>query len=103
MDPKYYRNDSGLHYDNTVPPTHRPGTPLYLMQQSNEEQYQRGLKENLTSYMTSSAEGRHENSELNDSLLPKDVNYYYIEKEKVGAKVEIVFQREKESIDALFD
>ena len=83
-------------------PNDRPQTPLYLMQQSNADQYKKSLAENLTGYLTSS-DGQKDANELNNFLLPKDVNYYFIETEKVNRKVDSFFQSEKTAIESTLD
>ena len=107
MNPSYFRGESGIRasgivgFDPMSSQTDRPTTPLYLMQQSNEEQYQRSLTQNITDYFTSPQS--HNENELTSFLLPKDVNYYYNENAKVLARVEAVFERERQLIESQFD
>jgi hypothetical protein len=107
MNPNYFRQDHNIRqsgmggFDHTLSQTDRPTTPVYLLQQSNEEQYQKALAENLTGYFVSPHQ-QGEN-ELTSSLLPKDVNYYYIESAKVMTKVDTVFDRERQGIESHFD
>jgi len=107
MNPSYFRGESGIRasgivgFDSMSSQTDRPTTPLYLMQQSNEEQYQRSLTQNITDYFSSPQS--HSENELTSFLLPKDVNYYFTENTKVMTRVEAVFEREKQSIESQFD
>jgi hypothetical protein len=107
MNSNYLRGENGARqsgivgYDPVVSQTDRPTTPQYLLQQSSEEQYQRALSENLTGYLTSAQ--NHSENDLTGFLLPKDVHYYYGEREKVFDKVEAVFGREKQAIEGMFD
>ena len=107
MNPNYFRPESGSRqsnlqaFDAPGSQTERPTTPVYLMQQSNEEQYRHSLVENLTGYLSSPE--AHNESELNSYVLPKDVNYYFHEEEKVQMKVAGVFERERGLIEGHFD
>ncbi len=107
MNPSYFRGEGGIRasgivgFDPMSSQTDRPTTPLYLMQQSNEEQYQRSLTQNITDYFASPQ--NHSENELTSFLLPKDVNYYFNENAKVMARVEAVFERERQAIEGQFD
>lgn len=74
----------------------RPKTPVYLLQQNSEEKYAQGLMKNLAKHMSMN-DSSYDN--LNNLLLPKDVNYYYMEKEKVYSKIADGFNLEKTNIE----
>lgn len=107
MNPNYQRYPLTPHTDNekystTFSQTDRPQTPVYLMQQSGADQYKKSLTENLTGYLTSST-NKKDSNELNNILLPKDVNYYFMETDKISRKVDAIFQAEKKEIEDMLD
>jgi hypothetical protein len=97
-----FRSGLSNKYNAPTIPTDRPQTPVFLMQMSGAEQYKQNLEQNLTGYLTGPGEQR-DIGELASFLLPKDVNYYYNEREKVSGKVEGLFQNEKTQIGKIID
>lgn len=79
----------------------RPATPLNLIPQSSDDIFTNNLFEHLKGFFSShdSASMR----DLNNSLLPKDVNYYFTDSQKVLKATERVFAREKADIEKTVD
>lgn len=82
--------------------TDRPQTPMSLIQQSTPDQYKKSLADNLAGFLTTNDAQKNTNP-ISSDLLPKDVNYYYIESDKITMRVEAVFKNEKDEIDAMLD
>ena len=95
-------NLSNQKYNQNFSQTNRPQTPVFLMQMSGTDQYKQNLEQNLTGYLTSN-ETKSEISDLSGSILPKDVNYYYNERERVISKVQAIFLIEKNTTDKMLD
>lgn len=103
MDNYYQKSGSKFNPDIYSTPTRdklRPTTPIYLLQQNNEEQYVKNLMTNLSSYLTTK-EPNYDN--LNNLLLPKDVNYYFTEKTKVIEMVDRCYSKQKQVVEELID
>lgn len=103
MENYYQKSGSKFTPDIFSTPTRerqRPTTPIYLLQQSNEEQYVKNLMTNLSSYLTTK-EPNYDN--LGNLLLPKDVNYYYTERTKVLEMIDRCYSRQKQTIEELMD
>ena len=103
MDNYYQKSGSKYNADAYSTPTRdrqRPTTPIYLLQQSNEEQYVKNLMTNLSSYLTTKEPNY---DQLNNLLLPKDVNYYYTEKTKVTEMIDKCYLKQKQTFEELID
>ena len=107
MSQNRFGQDSLLRRSNQPPsmsfsPSERPHTPLFLMKMSSADQYKQNLEENLTGYLTSSERQKETNS-LDSFLLPKDVNYYFTETDKIKAEIEKISVKEKELLGLTID
>lgn len=89
-----------LNYDN-YHSDDRPTTPLYLLQQSGEDAFNSNLRENVELYFSKFDPSLLKN--LHTLLLPKDVNYYFTETQKVTKAVDKVFSKEKAQLDQMID
>lgn len=79
----------------------RPMTPLNLIPQSSEDVFSTNLFENLRGFFAGGDSSFAR--DLNSSILPKDVNYYYSDPPKVLKATERVFAREKAEIERTVD
>lgn len=107
MNPRPYvfdvlNNSTASRFSSSLNNLDRPQTPVALIQQSSPDQYKKSLVDSVAGYMDNSQRTNNRNKPSSD-LLPKDVNYYYVETERITAKVDEVFRREKEQIERLLD
>ena len=100
---KEVRPKSNFSYQNNedyLKFSERPKTPS-ASYNNYEGEYQRMLAENITGYITSTDSKKEE--ELMNSLLPRDVNYYYREDTKVTDRINELFTSENTNIEEIFD
>ena len=100
---KEVRPKSNFSYQNNedyLKFSERPKTPS-ASYNNYEGEYQRMLAENITGYITSTDSKKEE--ELMNSLLPRDVNYYYREETKVTDRINELFTSENTNIEEIFD
>lgn len=107
MNPRPYgfdgsNNSLPSRFNSSFTQNDRPTTPMSLIQQSSQEQYKKSLTESLSGFVAAS-ESTQLPSQLSSDLLPKDANFYFVEREKIALKVQDVFAKEKEAISVLFD
>ena len=114
-------------YKAQNPSGNRPPTPVYLREQSREELYNKQLRQSIgnklnlqnrnlpifpmmddqnslaSETMVRPGSFRPGSASNPDFMLPKDVQFYYKQKEKIFNKLEVFYGEEKKGIEEMMD